>query len=213
MAMRGRRPDHPALQAAKGHPGKRKTKAERQVEQANEVAALLMASPAEPGDPFAPPAFLVDPRCAGALAVWREYVPHLAKLNLIDMKLDRHTFATFCVYVAEFAEAHNEIQANGYSRNVRTVSGDLMPRVNPNVERRDTAHKHILDLAKRFGLTAVDRFNLLSTQRSVLSGLGGGAAASAPPAREEGGQPSLDMASPIGALDGLDSAPPDARSH
>jgi len=215
--MRGRRPDSPDEQAAKGFPGKRKSKTQKQIAHAEEIAALLVAAPAESSDPLAPPAMLNDPRCAAPRAIWLDYVPRLARINAVT-ETDRHTFAMFCVYTAEFAAANAAIIDEGYSRNVKTISGSMMPRKNPNVERRDTACAFMLDLAKRFGLTATDRFNLLSQQRAVLqSGMLGNAGAQQQ--RSEGtaaaSKPDApaDNSSPIGSLDSFDSDPPGFLPH
>lgn len=205
----GRRPANADDQKAQGFPGKRKSKTQRQIEQAERLAALLAAAPSESGDRLAPPALLVDPRCAPALSVWREYTPRLAKLNLFG-ELDRHTFAIFCVYTAEFTAAQQDILDNGYSRNVRTVSGDLMPRLNPSVDRRDTAQKIILEMAKRFGLTPLDQMALIAQQAGHIPP-GGGLFPSAPrPAGEAAESPPPQAAGSdvVGLLDQFDSPPP-----
>jgi P27 family predicted phage terminase small subunit len=190
------------IQVAKGFPGKRRPKVQRQIEEAQKLAALLAAAPAESGDRLAPPALLADPRLAAALAVWREYTPRLARLNLFG-KLDRHTFAIFCVYCAEFAAAQQDIMDNGYSRLVMTLSGDRMPRVNPSVDRRDTAQKIILEMAHRFGLTPLDQYALIRHQAG--SGVPAGGLFTAAPA--PAGQATLDN-DLIGSLADLDSPAP-----
>lgn len=142
-----------------GHPGKRKTKTEKAIAEAERQAKLLALPRAEDaGD--APPAYLCDPRLAPALAVWREYAPRLDKLHLLA-QLDRHTFALFCVYAGEFVVACEDVLLKGYSTRVKTVSGDYMLRENPSVSRRDFAAKMILDLSGKFGLTPADRNKLL----------------------------------------------------
>jgi P27 family predicted phage terminase small subunit len=207
-AHMGRRRDSPDLQAAKGYPGKRRSKTERQIAEAEALAALLAAAPSESGDRLAPPVLLTDPRCAPALAVWRDYVPRLAKINLFG-ELDRHTFAIFCVYCAEFAAAQQDILERGYSRDVKTVSGDVMPRVNPSVDRRDTAQKIILEMAKRFGLTPLDKYALIGAQSANPGALFD------PPAQQPSRQESSSPEPPatghddlIGLANRFDSAPP-----
>jgi P27 family predicted phage terminase small subunit len=206
----GRRRDTPETQAAKGFPSKRRTKTERQIDEAEKLAALISAAPAESGDRLAPPTLLTDPRCAGALTVWREYAPKLAKLNLFT-ELDRHTFSIFCVYAAEFAAAQLDIMSNGYSTLVKTISGDKMPRINPSVKRRDRAQAIVLEMSTRFGLTPVDYYRLVGQQSAAPAGSlfaqGNGSAAaktelavSMPSAPDDDG--------PIGMLGKFDSAPP-----
>lgn len=201
----GRRKDPPGAQKAKGYPGRRKTKAEKQDEQAQKYAALLATAPAEEnGDILAPPAFM-DSRFAGALVIWKEYVPRLTKLNLFE-PLDRHTFALFCVYLCEWVIANEEIQEKGYSVDVKTVSGDMMPRENPAVGRRDNAFKFVMELSKRFGLTQLDRYALMGHQASSpLGGLFDRKSTETTPKQVE---QTSNEASGIGVLRAFDSAPP-----
>ncbi|WP_245411967.1 P27 family phage terminase small subunit [Methylocella silvestris] len=130
-------------------------------------------------------------------------------MNFFDV-LDRHTFAIFCVYCAEFTAAQQDILDNGYSRNVRTVSGDLMPRLNPSVDRRDNAQKIILEMAKRFGLTALDYLSLTGRQASVNLPVGG---LFGPPPRPAGETPGASATQPavcdvVGIVNQFDSLPP-----
>jgi len=198
----GRLPDAPEEQRDKGFPGKRKSKVEAQIAEAARQAALLADAPGETADPLAPPALIADERLAPALAVWRDYAPRLAKLNLLE-QLDRHTFAMFCVYMGEFAVANQEVLDKGYSVMVKTVSGDEMPRVNPAVERRDLAAKFVLELSRRFGLTPLDRSVLITRHAGLGAGpLFGDRRPEAPtpaPAEETDA---------IGVLGRLDSTPP-----
>ena len=156
-----RRPDPPELQAEKGYPRRRQSKTDKQIAQAEEIAALLAAAPHEGG--LSPPALLMDPRCAGALKVWREYAPQLTRLHLLR-DTDRHTFAVFCVAVAEYTEAHLDIITKGYSQAVPAVAGGKMERLRPSVKRREAAQATIMELATRFGLTPTDYYNLMHRQ-------------------------------------------------
>lgn len=207
-----RRRDSFELQAAKGHPRKRLSRAERQRAEADSIAALLAASPSEAGDPLAPPMLLTDPRCAPALAVWREYVPKLSERNLFGA-LDRHTFAIFCVYSGEFVTAQQDILENGYSGVYKNVNGDPMPRANPSVDRRDTAQKVILEMSRRFGLTPIDLYALVASQASAHASGGGlfdNTKPSAQPKPSESEEPKQ-TGSMVGGLDRFDSAPPTTR--
>lgn len=193
-----------------GHPGKRPSKAERQLAEADAMAKLLATAPGSENDPKAPPAFL-DERFAPALAVWKDYAPRLAHLNLLD-PLYRHAFACFCIWVGEFVMANEDIQKHGYSRNVKTVSGSMYPRVSPAVGRRDTAMSFMLDLSTKFGFTPLDHYKLIREQATGFPGGGkpnpmgdlGDAAANKP----EGAS-----SSPVGAMSRMDSAPPNAKAH
>lgn len=142
-----------------GHPGKRKSKTEKAIAEAERQAKLLaLPRAAETAD--AAPAYLDDPRLAPALAVWNEYAPRLDRLHLLA-QLDRHTFALFCIYAAEFVVANEDVLTKGYSVLVKTISGDKMPRENPSVGRRDHAAKMVIEMSSKFGLTPSDRNKLL----------------------------------------------------
>lgn len=201
----GRRADHPKDQAAKGFPGKRRTKVERAIAEAERLADLLASAPAQGDDPLSPPRYITDKRLKPALAVWQDYAPQLAGIHLLT-PLDRHTFAILCVYMGEFVAANEEILRKGYSVNVKTVSGDKMPRENPAVSRRDLAVKVVLELSKRFGLTPLDRYGLFKDQPQMpASALFGRAGAQVP---REAGEPAGGDGEVIGLLDTLDSPPP-----
>jgi len=110
--------------------------------------------------------FIADKRLAPAIEIWKEYAPRLDKLQLLTT-LDRHTFAIFCIYAAEFVLANREILDRGYSLPVPTIAKDAkgkpgsMLRENPAVGRRDFAAKMMLDLSENFGFTPLDRAKLI----------------------------------------------------
>lgn len=168
----GRRTKPAHLDQAQGFPSKRRTKAERQIAEAQHLATLLAALPADSADPLAPPSILLDHRLAPALAVWREYTPVLAQRNLFG-PLDRHTFALFCVYCAEFITAQVDILDKGTHFMVTTsTSGDKRPWDNPSVARRDTAQRIMMEMARKFGLTPLDYFALMAQQAGAGSTIG-----------------------------------------
>lgn len=202
--MKGRKPDAPGLQAEKGHPGKRQTKAEKQLVEAEALAQLLATAPGSENDPTAPPRYL-DQRFAPALAVWKEYAPRLTFMNMLD-PLHRHTFAAFCVWLGEFVTANEGIHKDGYSVMVKTISGDKMPRENPAVSRRETAMKFVMQLSERFGFTPLDQHKLLKEMSAF--------APNRPDLfdnkRGDGATQDEGM---VGALENRDSAPPDPKPH
>jgi phage terminase small subunit len=140
------------------------TRAERAIAEAERLAGMLAAAPAIDGVPLSPPAFFADPRLKPVLTVWLDEVVLLSRRGMIE-DVDRYQFALYCVYVVEFFAATEDILVNGYSMPVKTVSGDRMLRENPSVSRRDVAAKMILELSRRFGKTALDRYALLRTQK------------------------------------------------
>ena len=120
--------------------------------EAARIAELLATAPASADYPIPPPAFITGALLAAAGRVWRDTTAHLDALSLFNA-CDKYLLAAFCVYVAEFVQANEEIIAKGYSVMVKTISGDAMPRVNPAVDRRDTAFKFMVELSKGFGFT------------------------------------------------------------
>lgn len=124
--------------------------------EAQRVAQLLVAAPAESLDPLAPPAMLNDPTAAPALVVWRDLAPTLSVTGRLG-KLDRLMFAGFCYWAALFAKASDDLARNGRSRLVRTVSGDKMPRRNPAVDDQREAWSRMVEMSAKFGLTPMDR--------------------------------------------------------
>lgn len=210
----GRRKGNLEDQAALGHPGKRKTKTERAIAEAERQAALL-ALPRSDNAAEAP-TYLTDPRLAPALAVWSEYAPRLDKLHLLA-QLDRHTFGLFCIYAAEFVVANEDILAKGYSVMVKTISGDKMPRENPSVGRRDHAAKMVVAMSERFGLTPADRNRLLrdSAMRFDDETLFGRALPQPekPVAAEQAATVQTHDAAAIGSMANFDSVPPGAKPN
>jgi phage terminase small subunit len=149
---------------------KRISKAARALAEAGRLAGLLADAPPAHAGALAPPAFITDPRLAAAHRFWKDHAEQLRDLGTLE-RLDRFTFAMFCVYVADFIAAEDDILATGYSVMVKTVSGDKMPRENPSVARRDGAAKMILEMSRLFGLSKIDRLNLSKLARgSELEG-------------------------------------------
>ena len=143
---------------------KKLTKGERAIANAARLARLLAAAPSDGDGVLAPPKFITDRRLAPALAFWREHAPQFVKLGTLEQP-DRFAFAMLAIFAAEFVMAQDDILARGYSVNVKTVSGGLMPRESPSVGRRDFAAKMIIELSKSFGLTKLDRLNLGRLER------------------------------------------------
>lgn len=167
----GRRRSNPRDQKARGFPGRRKSKTQRELEKLEAAAArdAKLLAGGDTSDLQALPIFINDKRLAPAIEVWKQYAPRLDKLQLLTT-LDRHTFGMFCIYVAEFALANRDILDKGYSLPVPTIArgpdgkpGSML-RDNPAVARRDFAAKMISDLAAKFGFTPLDRANLIHKQ-------------------------------------------------
>jgi phage terminase small subunit len=155
-----RRPDPPELQAAKGHPGRRKSKVKERAAEADRIAAML--SSASTADLMTPPV-LTDPMFAPALAVWRDLAPELARTHRLP-KESRLIFVQLCVYMAEWLSAELDIADKGYTQKVKTVAGGYMERKRPVVDRRERAFDNVMNLSAEFGLTPNDMYSLFKDQ-------------------------------------------------
>lgn len=212
--MRGRKPDSAARQAAKGHPSTkgRKPRA-RNVKASAEQRAVMLAAGQQDH-----PKFLADPKLKAALGIWRELEPDLRRLHLLD-RLDRHTFAMYCVHMADWITATRDIQKRGQWKNVKNVNGDPMPRLNPSVKVREIAERHIMDIGARFGLDPSNRYKLLRDQSAAPKAAD--LFSQAPTAKNDGdtaipASPSADsdeLPSPLGLMEDLASRPPGSRPN
>ena len=206
----GRRPDPIELQDAKGAPGKRLSKAQRQLVEAERLASELAAAPADAADPLAPPRFL-DARAAPALQVWREHAPRLQSIHLLD-QLFRHTFAMFCVYVAEFYQAHEHVVEHGHTQRVKTISGSWQWKRNPMVDVRNEASAKVLEFSKRFGLSPMDQAAIFKDNAAVAAAAQqGGLFPSA--RRGEDALPAHEEADPVGEMGRFKGPPPGLRPN
>jgi P27 family predicted phage terminase small subunit len=202
--MRGRRADPPQLQAAKGNPGKRLTKAERAQAEANRLAESLASAPAESGDPLSPPVMMLDERLKPAITVWRSLSGELGKMNVLTV-VDRFTFAIYCLSVADYFAAVDDILDNGQTYWATTHGGNKMKRVNPAVAIKERLAKFIFDAGAEFGLTPLARYSLLREQAAY-----GGGALPPPQNRPPQGSevsPQSDVEDLIGFAQRLDSPP------
>jgi phage terminase small subunit len=208
---RGRRGDPPGLQQAKGNPGRRKSKVQKAVEQAEMAAASLSAVSID-GEELPTPEFLNDGRLAVALRIWREVGPELKRTSRLAGH-HRLLFAMFCIYTAEWLAATQDIIANGSIQAVATVATGgkgRMERIRPIVHFREIAYRNAIDLGHHFGLTPREEYALFRDQADAFArnpGLFGQRQAPAD------GEPAADQAPQAdtgfsGFLETLDSAPP-----
>ncbi|WP_161956857.1 P27 family phage terminase small subunit [Sphingosinithalassobacter portus] len=208
--MRGRKPDAPGLQQAKGNPGRRRSAVQKRLDEAERVAEMLARAPAQ-GDPLAPPS-IIEQGAEAAVAVWRDLAPRLRSTQRLQPQ-HRPMFALFCVYFAEWVLANEDIKKNGHTQSVKTVAGGRMERTRPIVAIRDRAFDMVMKLSERFGLTPSDEYSLFREQAVAFAANPGlfdrehqpqqKADAEAETPGDGEGQSSL-----IGALDRMDSKPP-----
>src|SRR5262245_60228052 len=134
----GRRRSNPRDQRDMGNPGKRRGKVERFIAEAEARAKLIAEAAAESADPLAPPPFMTAPLYRDVLIVWQTCAPLLHKNHFLGA-LDRLTFATYCVYQAEFFAADLDVKRNGFVQMGRAIAGGKRPWTNPAVAIRDVA--------------------------------------------------------------------------
>lgn len=195
--MRGRKPDSPDLQAAKGSPGRR------------------ARSPAKPVQPVKPGA-ISAPKWLGrsrkAMEVWRQYIPLLERMNLAT-ELDAQPLGRYCRYVVEWVAADEAIRKEGTWYDTVDTNGQATKKRHPAFHAWRELEKSLTDLEASFGMRPDSRFKILRDQAASLGGLplfGGNhadkpsepAAADAPPDED-----------PIGALSRLDGPPPGVRPN
>lgn len=209
----GRRADPPAVQKAKGNPGRRQSAVAKREQEIARIAEILGAAPADPADPNAPPA-LIDrgPKFAAAIAAWKLLAPKLSSTHRLQPQ-HRPIFAMFCVYYAEFIMANEDVMQNGVTQDVATVAGGSMERIRPIVKIRDAAFDQVLKLSQRFGLTPTDEYDLFKNQQ-LAAGLNPDLFNRDPSRAGEAKSEDVAAAgaSVVGAMKTLDSAPP-ATKH
>lgn len=161
-----RKPKRKAKAEPKRKRAKRKSVVDRAIAEADALVALIADVPVQSGIALAAPSFITGQKRKATWRVWNDTVTLLADRKMLDA-LDKYVLAMFCVYVVEFVQANEQIQRDGFTTRVKTISGDHMLRENPAVSIRDTAAKIVLDISRREGFTQLDRAILVRTQRTA----------------------------------------------
>lgn len=159
MGARGPKAD-PA-QAAKGFPGRRKSKAEKAAEESARLAKLL--APGEGG--LVPlPVLLQDPKYAPAAALWKRLAPELRRTHRLPIEAEFY-FAQLCIYGQEWVTATEDLHGpKGFSQSIATVAGGKMERRRPVTFDRQQAFSNLQLLSGRFGMTPMDMYDLFKGQ-------------------------------------------------
>lgn len=161
MGARGPRPD-PA-QAAKGFPGKRRSKAERAAVEAQRLAEML--APTGPADADVPP-MLREAKYAPAAALWRRLAPELRRTHRLPIESE-FFLVQLCIYVQEWVSQTEDLHTKGFSQAIQTVAGGKMERRRPLIHDRQQAFQNCMELSARFGLTPTDMYSLFKGQAAV----------------------------------------------
>jgi P27 family predicted phage terminase small subunit len=161
----GRRRDGPALQAAKGHPGRRKTREQKAAAELAAKAQQAADQVAGQRDPFAAPAMFRQAPAyyARALDVWNDTIRGLKLMGRLDSRYSP-SIAIYCVAVQEWETACKHIRQHGFVQKVKRTTGDSWLRQNPMLDVRSAAESTIRDKAREFGLSPLFDQELLKVQ-------------------------------------------------
>jgi P27 family predicted phage terminase small subunit len=208
-----RRKDAPATQAAKGFPGRRRS---RELKAAADLAARAQPAAdqvAAQRDPFAAPGMFRSAPVyyARALAVWSDTIRGLRTMGRLDSRY-APSIAIYCVAVQEWEAACKHIRQKGFVQEVVRTTGDKWFRPNPMLDVRAAAETTIRDKAKEFGLSPLFDQDLLRVQSFNRSNGQGDLfppeGAEASPAAEGGETPRPVVEDPMDLMNRADSAPP-----
>ncbi len=200
---RGRKPDTPEQQDAKGAPGNRLSQAERKALQAEKP------KPASVGK-TQPPKWLR--RSVSATKIWNELAPLLQRMNLLT-DLDAQAFGRYCRYVAEWIVADQVVRKEGTWFNAVGTNGEATKKRHPAWQAMQDIEKMLREMEATFGMRPDARYKIMRDQ-AAAHGFGslplfggqehtkvgdGEAVADQPPEQHD----------VIGALGSFNSAPPD----
>lgn len=169
--MRGRKGDSPKTKAGKASSFRAADKRSRRkfAFRTPEERAAMLASLGGADDLLPPDILLESSAYDGALQVWRDLGPNLKRIQALT-KIDRPTFARYCIHTADWLDLTRDIKARGYYHMVKTVSGDRMERLRPAVKMRDLVESRIVEIERLFGLNPADRYKMLRDQALVPDG-------------------------------------------
>lgn len=208
----GRRKDDPLLQAAKGFPGRRRSKVEREIETAAEAAA---AQPSSAENPFPlPEIFSRSPvYWAEAIRTWKEQSDVLKAAGRRRPGY-RRALARYCIwtqfYVSAAEQLRRDLPKGGAAIRVKKGDGETVIRTHPNIDFMAKAETALRLLDAEFGFTPVRDQDLVRTETFNASQgklpLGGAHPASS-------SRPQQETADPMDLMNGADSPPPGVRPN
>jgi P27 family predicted phage terminase small subunit len=132
---RGRKADSPAVQAAKGNPGKR---AQRKPAAVPEAAEIADAAP--------------DQLTDVGKAIWRRLRPHLVQMKLLRAT-DEPVFVRYCDTLAEFWKVQKAVRKHGTTYLAPMTGGvGKMRRIDPRFNVASRLKKELIEMEDRLGL-------------------------------------------------------------
>jgi P27 family predicted phage terminase small subunit len=138
----GRRPDHPAVQEAKGNPGKRRRKTVQDVIEAAEL-------------PDGTPRHLSE----AARLFWGRIAGEVQRLNFVRLT-DRSILERYCETLAEYWQIQTQLRGKPRFYWTDTKHGK-MKRIEPTVLLQHRVEKMLLDYEDRIGLNPLARQRIL----------------------------------------------------
>lgn len=200
---RGRKPDTPDQQAAKGAPGNRLSQAERRAVQAETPKAVSVGK-------THPPKWLK--RSASATKIWNELAPLLLRLNLLT-DLDAQPFARYCRYVAEWIIADQSVRKEGTWFNTKGTNGEETKKRHPAWQAMQDIEKMLREMEATFGMRPDARYKIMRDQAAAhgfghLPLFGGQSGRPTEETRSSAPEPEAQQ-DIVGALGAFNSAPPD----
>lgn len=207
----GRRKDDPLLQAAKGYPGRRRKKVEKEMEAAAEAAEQ---QPATVEDPYPVPAIFKN-----APAYWKEATKTWEQCAAVLKTAGRRrpgyraALTRYCIwtqlYLASAERLRKDCPDGGTTYKQKLGHGDTTIRTHPSVDFMGKAETALRLLDAEFGFTPMRDQDLIKVETfNAGQGrlpLGGSHPQSAAP-KQESGAPAGD--DPMDLMNGSDSVPP-----
>lgn len=153
----GRRKEDPVLQAAKGYPGRRKSKVEAEIEAAAQAAE---AAPATPDNPFpVPELFMRAPvYWQIAIRVWNEQ-SEVLRASGRRRPGYRYALCRYCTwmqfYLASADQLRRDLPKGGTTQRVKKGDGEIVIRPHPSIDMMARAETSLRLLEAEFGFTPV----------------------------------------------------------
>lgn len=208
----GRRKDDPLLQAAKGYPGKRKSKVEKEMDNRIDAEVDAVEASATADDPFPLPAiFLGAPvYWKAAIKLWKEQ-SEILRASGRRRPGYRPALTRYCIWTQLFNAASEQLRRDlpkgGLTMKVIKGDGAPVTRAHPNVDFMARAETVLRLLDAEFGFTPQRDADLIRVE-SFNAGQGKfnfqNTGAPAP-------QSTAATDDPMDLMNSTDSVPPDAR--
>ncbi len=153
----GRRKDDPVLQAAKGYPGRRKSKIDAEINAAAEAAE---AAPVTADNPFpVPEYFLAAPvYWKVAIRIWTEQseVLRAAGRRRPGYRYALYRYCTWMqIYISNADQLRRDNPKGGTTQRVKKGDGEYVIRSHPAVDMMGKAETNLRLLEAEFGFTPV----------------------------------------------------------